>query len=785
MSTVKITVMHPNGKGPISEGGKSVVVQASKSAATTLHAIKQLITPICGPKFIRGISYVHRGDEKTIIVPVDPNTKRCIFTPIDLDEIKGKLVTAILPGENDQSDSRAGESRNRPPTRPSKTQPTSTSENAARELTKAVNSATAAAKLWTTVMSKGRKALETDNNVEPPPVQASTPPPQATKAPKPPSQAAKAPKAPRPSTTAPKPKRPTSSSTDPVDDVVAAVQNLLENVSDETDAAVLTKIKQLYALVDEPQTRARVRYAIKLWRILYANHFNKNLCWITSAMQGATGVTMIKRDVVNMHTALRNFVKFLLDTLTAEGLYNLFFERSASGQAGGSQLPELNLGGTEGPANLARALRELASKQPGDSGGRLEHVVLATLLRAEIHVHDPRGYVEKGDGGYNDGTLRVCEESIYIYTPAGMKRGVAQREVHVVFNGSHFDTILGASEVFFKTDADRDPSKILELAKKYVLELAAANSETNLREVLGAEFNPADHRPISMKAAGGSTSAVDLTGSDSPGRPRRRPSSHASLEASMAALQHQIATLAQQIAALVPKPSGSGTGSGSGGSRADGSGGAGGPGDDGSGDGGSNTGGSGPGSDGSGPGTDGSGSGSSTSGGSGPDMGDSGGDGGGPRGGGAPDPTAIARDKQAMRDAVLSLLNSAGDDLATETFLSISKGRFCDAEPDARPALISTLVNEIGATLEPVIESPQRTRTKTANTMFGRLANYALIQKHLNAAQKRALLERGVPLLQSINPNFTLDANQITSASNFSAAEARAILSSPAAAGSQ
>jgi hypothetical protein len=505
---------------------------------------------------------------------------------------------------------------------------------------------------------------------------------------------------------------------------------------------------------------------------------------------------MSKKEAFEMHSAFRACVKFLCDNFTVNGLYNLFFERGTDGSATGSQLAEFNLDG-DGPANFLKALRQLSSKQPGEMGGRLEHVILATMLQAEIHVHNPRGHIE----GHHDSTLRVSEEAVFITTPAGMKRGVCKREVHLIHRDPalHYDTILGASEILFKTDDDRDPTKILERAKKFVTDLAAANSETVLRETFGADFDAERHRPISMKAPGEASSAIDLTGGESPSRSRRRPSSNrASLETSMAALQLQVATLAEKIGMLVNGPLRPGASSGPGGSNDDGSesGGSGpgsdrsgsGPGssDPGSGSSGSSSGGSssgGSGSGGSGPGSSHSdGSGSSASG-AGNGAGSSGAEGSGLRGGGASDPTAASKDKQAMRDALRSLLTrTSGDDLLTEAFLGIKpSGRLCNAEPEARQALVGALVDEIGAGLDEAIDSIQANRTRTANVWLGRLGNYVTVQERLSLMQKRALLELGVPLLQSINPKFVLDATSLShAASGVTDATARAILSSSA-----
>ena len=139
-----------------------------------------------------------------------------------------------------------------------------------------------------------------------------------------------------------------------------------------------------------------------------------------------------------------------------------------------------------------------------------------------------------------------------------------------------------------------------------------------------------------------------------------------------------------------------------------------------------------------------------------------------------------------MRDALRSLLTrTSGDDLLTEAFLGIKpSGRLCNAEPEARQALVGALVDEIGAGLDEAIDSVQANRTRTANVWLGRLGNYVTVQERLSLSQKRALLELGVPLLQSINPKFVLDASSLThAASGVTEPIARAIFS--ASAGSQ
>jgi hypothetical protein len=146
------------------------------------------------------------------------------------------------------------------------------------------------------------------------------------------------------------------------------------------------------------------------------------------------------------------------------------------------------------------------------------------------------------------------------------------------------------------------------------------------------------------------------------------------------------------------------------------------------------------------------------------------------------DPAVASKDKQAMRDALRSLLTrTSGDDLLTEAFLGIKSGRLCDTEPEARQVLVGALVDEIGAGLDEAIDAVQATRTRTANVWLGRLGNYVVVQEHLSPSQKRALIELGVPLLQSINPKFALDATSLThAASGVTEATARAILSSSA-----
>ena len=303
-------------------------------------------------------------------------------------------------------------------------------------------------------------------------------------------------------------------------DIASQVKSLLDTLTPETaSASDIAQAASIYELLDHGPTRVRVRYLILGWAVVHAPPLGQNLCWLSSVLQGAAGRILPAQDIQAMlKHGYKPLVKLLVDTFDEQSLFNLFFARDEGSIAVLGQLPWLE------PEQLMSDLRHMLDRSStGGMGGRLHHTILATLLMSDIHVHI---------GAYVDDAteeqfakLTPIHETVTIYTPAGMRRGVSKREIHIKYQDGkeHFDTILHAAPVPFDKPDALGPAALLERAKDYIMTMAELNSGEAMRKLYGANYDPGNkHRPIEFrKPAKGGAIDLDAEEESAPRLPRK------------------------------------------------------------------------------------------------------------------------------------------------------------------------------------------------------------------------------------------------------------------------
>ena len=595
-------------------------------------------------------------------------------------------------------------------------------------------------------------------------------------------------------------------------DAVKTVAALLNKVSQGTlTEADRGQLLELFKLVDNPDTRQKAKYAIHKWVVIKAPHLGKNLCWLSSALQGAAGVKINQEGdfYAMVRDGVRPFAEKLLADFSPEDLYNLFLSRYKDEKGlmtgTGSQLSDLDRE-EDGPAKLAAILKQIVDPKNTEMGGPVHHIVLATLLQCDIHVHTT-DYIGESASLTEAASLSARWELVVVYSPVGMKRGEAGREVHVVHTRSplHFDTVLGAADAFLKEKGDRDPKKLLTIASEYIARLAKDNSEEQLKLRLGDRYDPSKHRPILMR-----TSVVDLTGGRDKSHTNRRQSTTAQNADTLASLVKQVSALAEAVSALVGSAANPNrarveaerqaeTGRQSA--------------DDASAE-------RQPTADAAAerqrdaaeatkdvsPRANGETEDDEEDENNGNDAADTDKDAGdnattGPRGGGNTGTAALAQHRADVQTALTNLLEKAGDDLCKEHVLQLTPKSLCESEN--RKVAVAECLRVASQKLDSAISATtQGARTRAINIVIARIAAYVTghvkfsdkdsvnvldpaVSDVLAPAAQLNVFESFIPLLKALNPTFQLTEAVLTHTKYFDKQTAPLLLSRPSSAGSQ
>lgn len=307
-------------------------------------------------------------------------------------------------------------------------------------------------------------------------------------------------------------------------DLASQVKTFFDRfVSGEAEQPDIATAIRIFDVVDHGPTRIQARYKIKGWRVEYASPCGQNLCWLSAPLQGAAGKTLPQNAIFSMlKQGFRPLITFLTDTFDERSLFNLFFARKEGSIAVLGQFSDMV------PATLSATLKHLQQKSSNGEMGysTVHHTLLATLLQTDIHVH-MSAYLDDPTSS-QAAKLASMDEVVAIYSPAGMERGTAKREIHIKHQDGkdHFDTILHAAPVPFEKSDELVPSTLLERAKEYILSLAKLNSSEVLRERYGDDYDPGNkHRPVEIRKPGEKRprGVVDLSAAEAVApRPERK-----------------------------------------------------------------------------------------------------------------------------------------------------------------------------------------------------------------------------------------------------------------------